>query len=255
MVQARRCITGLFIWAACSTLLSAATIGSVIEAGGDNEPTDTITAKWTGVTWDVTVANEPVPGAVVGTPYTAGTFGHAAPAFVDRAHRYYDDPANNLPIPAYLVGAEYIMSGNDNRDNTSYLLDVTVSTPATVYMLIDNRLGDADNASPPAFDATHMQWILDEGWAATANGLNRSADATRPDEVAIDESADGTINQWYSVYKKDVPAGLFQLHQADNAGQNMYGVVITPIPEPSAACLAALGLLALCSGKIRRRQG
>ena len=33
------------------------------------------------------------------------------------------------------------MSGNDNRDNASYRLDVTVDTPSTAYMLIDNRLG------------------------------------------------------------------------------------------------------------------
>lgn len=47
-----------------------------------------------------------------------------------------------------------------------------------------------------------------------------------PDEVALDESADGTINQWFSVYQKDFPAGTFSLFQADNTGQNMYGVVV-----------------------------
>ena len=169
------------------------------------------------------------------------------PAFVDRNHRYLDDSASSLPVPAYLVGSEYIMSGNDNRDNATYRLDVTLSTPAAVYMLIDNRLGDADNATPPTFDATHMQWILDEGWAATANGLNRGQDAALPDELAIDEGADDTINQYYSVYRKDFAAGTFSLYQADNAGQNMYGVVVTPIPEPSALSLASLGLLAFAS--------
>jgi hypothetical protein len=243
---------GLLICAACIASSWGVTITNVAETGGDDETSDTITAKWSGVTWDVTVENEPVPGAAVGTPYTAGLFGHQAPAFVDRNHRYSNDDANGLPIPAYLVGGEYIMSGNDNRDNASYSLDVTIATPATVYMLIDNRLGDSDNANPPAFDATHMQWILDDGWTATANGLNRSGSIAVPDEVPIDESADGTINQYYSVYSKNFPAGNFTLLQADNAGQNMYGVVV--VPEPAGISLAVLGLVALAVNRRRIRR-
>lgn len=234
----------LRVSAACAVLALpawAANITNVVETGGDNEPTDTIAAKWTGATWQVTVANEPVPGAVVGQDYTAGTFGDLAPAFVDRAHRYINDAAGGLPLPAYLVGQEYILSGNDNRDNATYRLDVTVAAPSTVYMLIDNRLTDTNNADPPTFDATHMQWILDQGWTATANGLNRAGNAAAPDEVAFDEGADNTVNQWYAVYQKEVDAGTFSLFQADNAGQNMYGVVVAPIPEPATWALVLCG--------------
>jgi hypothetical protein len=174
---------------------------------------------------------------------------------VDRNHRFDDDVPNNLLIPAYLVGGEYIMSGNDNRDNATYRLDVTVDSPSIAYMLIDNRLGAvADNTTPPQFDATHMQW-LDEGWAATANGLNRAGDSALPDEVPIDEGADGGINQWYSVYEKTFPAGQFSLFQADNAGQNMYGVVVTAVPEPAALTLAAWGLFAVVGYPRLRRGG
>jgi hypothetical protein len=208
-------------------------ITSVVETGGDNEPTDTITAKWTGQTFNRTVANEPSAGAV-DEPFTVGTFGHQAPGFVDRNHRYSDhsvSPAAVPPdftIPNYLIGGEYIMSGNDNRDNAGYRLDVTVANPSTVYMLIDNRLGDpnSSNADPPSFGPTKMQWILDEGWTPTANGLNRIADPNVPDEVPFDEGADNDIDQWFSVYRRNVPAGMFSLLQPDNGGQNMYGVVI-----------------------------
>ena len=240
---------------ACLTALmsqaNAASIVNVVETGGDNEATDTITAKWTGTTWPVSVANEPVPGAVIGQTYTVGVFGSAAPTYVDRAHRYLDDAVNSLMVPSYLVGAEYIMSGNDNRDNASYRLDVSINSPATVYMLIDNRLSDANGLTPPTFDATHMQWILDQGWSPTANGLNRTANPSVPDEIPIDEGADNTINQYFSVYSKDFAAGTFSLFQADNAGQNMYGVVVKPVPEPTIASLGALGILALIS---RRRR-
>ena len=225
----------LFVWCALSAaVVFGQNITSVVETGGDDEPTDTITAKWTGQTFNRTVDNEPTAGAI-GEPFTVPTFGNEAPAFVDRNHRYSNHFETSTPpdftIPNYLIGGEYIMSGNDNRDNAGYRLDVTVANPSTVYMLIDNRLG-GNNADPPTFGPTAMQWILDEGWAATANGLNRLGDPNVPDEVPIDEGADNGINQWFSVYQRNVPAGMFSLLQPDNAGQNMYGVVILPaVPQ------------------------
>jgi hypothetical protein len=234
-----------------------AAIINVVETGGDNEATDTITAKWTGQAWPISVANEPVPGAAVGGSYTTGVFGNEAPAFVDRNHRYLNDTPNSLPVPSYLIGLPYIMSGNDNRDNASYKLDVTVDTPSTAYILIDNRMSAStdptDNADPPTFDATHMQWILDQGWTATNNGLNRTTNPARPDEVGLDEGADGGINQWYSIYRKNFPAGTFSLLQPDNAGQNMYGVVVAPIPEPATLIMliwaGAAGIAAVRRGR------
>ncbi|MEX2139475.1 MAG: PEP-CTERM sorting domain-containing protein [Pirellulales bacterium] len=225
------CVALFLLCALSAVAVFGQNITSVVETGGDNEPTDTITAKWTGQTFERTVNNEPSAGAP-GEPFTVGTFGHQAPTFVDRNHRYSDHFETSNPpefrIPAYLVGGEYIMSGNDNRDNGSFRLDVTVANPSTVFMLIDNRLGapNSPNADPPSFGPTKMQWILDEGWAATANGLNRLGDPAVPDEVPVDEGADNDIDQWYSVYRRDFPAGMFSLLQPDNAGQNMYGVVV-----------------------------
>ncbi|MCA9265034.1 MAG: PEP-CTERM sorting domain-containing protein [Planctomycetales bacterium] len=242
-----------------------ADITNVVETGGDNEATDTITAKWTGVTYNTTIDNEPINGVPAGTPYTVGTFGHLSPAFVDRRHAYTDAPVGTalagtiqLPadalIPSYLLGGEYIMSGNDNRDNPDYRLDVTVDRPASVFMLIDNRLSDGDGNTPPTFDSTHMQWILDEGWFPLTTGLNRFNNPLIPDEVGIDEDADGSLNQFYSVYFKEVPAGTFTLKQADNSGQNMYGVVVVsqPAPEPGSLALAGLSILGGL-GMLRRR--
>ncbi|MGH8245939.1 MAG: hypothetical protein ACREUU_05850, partial [Gammaproteobacteria bacterium] len=202
-------------------------ITTVVETGGDNEPTDTIVAQWTGRTFNCSVANEPVPGLTVGTPYTVGLFGNHAPAFVDRNHRY-TNASDSLQIPAYLLGQEYIMSGNDNRDNGGYRLDVSVTTAVQVYMLIDNRLQDGNGADPPTFGPANMQWVLDEGWLPVMTGINRAANPAIPDEIGIDESADGTRNQYYSIYTRPFPACTFQLKQADNAGRNMYGVVVSP---------------------------
>ena len=96
-----------------------------------------------------------------------------------------------------------------------------------------------------------MQWIVDDGWLGSNNGLNRFANPGVPDEVPIDEGADGTVNQWYSVYYKDFAGGAFNLFQADNAGRNMYGVVIAPVPEPATATFTGLGIAGLL---LRRRR-
>lgn len=243
-------------WAAVHLLAAAALaanpITGVVETGGDNEPTDTVTAKWTGVTYVGGVANEPVPGLLAGDSYTVGTFGNLAPAMVDRNHRYIN-ASDTVPIPSYLIGGGYIMSGNDNRDNASYKLDVTINSPSFVYMLIDNRLSDGDGNTPPTFGAANMQWIVDQGWAGVMTGANRNGDVNLPDEVGLDEGADGTINNWYSVYTKTYPAGTFSLLQADNAGRNMYGVVVQQVPEPSTLVLLGVAGLGWAGRMVRRR--
>ena len=237
----------LCVFGTAGQVFAAGIITNVVETGGDNEATDTITAKYTGNVFPVSVANEPIPGAAIDDSYTVTLFGDLAPAFVDRNHRYTNTDAGSqlFPIPSYLLRNDYIMSGNDNRDNAGYMLDVTVASDARVYLLIDQRLGDSDNLTPPTFDATHMQWVMDEGWSAVYTGANRTGDIALPDEVGLDEGADGGINQWYAIYSKDFAAGTFQLKQADNAGQNMYGVVVSAVPEPSSLTLFALGALGL----------
>jgi len=242
-------ITVVVLFALVSQRLEAfPVITNVVETGGENQSGDTVTAKWTGVTWTDHAANEPVNGLAAGAPYTVGLFGNWAPGFVDRNHRYTNAStaaaAVQVPLPPYLVGQEYIMSGNDNRGLAAYRLDVFVNQNVVVYMLIDNRLGapNSSNADPPSFGPTKMQWILDEGWTPVTNGINRTQNMNVPDEVGFDEAADNDHDQWFSVYSKLVTTGSFQLKQPDNDGQNMYGVVVVPAsPPPVPADLTATG--------------
>ena len=237
----------------CAGPAWAENITNVVETGGDAEENDTIVAQWTGQTFTNGVANEPISGTGADDPYTVGLFEDLAPAFVDRNHAY-TNASDTVSIPSYLLRGEYIMSGNDNRDNADYKLDVTVANPSQAYMLIDNRLSDGDNTTPPQLGADAMQWILDDGWAAVMTGTNRAGDMMLPDEVGIDEGADGSINQWYSIYSKDVPAGTFSLFQADNTGRNMYGAVVQVVPEPSSVILLGSAGLVLLTARRRRRR-
>jgi hypothetical protein len=195
-------------------------IVSVVETGGDdsvNAP-----AQFTGQTFD-----HPNLGVI-----RLGTFQEDAPSYRNRLHQWNGASAT-LPLPDYLVGGEYIMILQENRDNNPYQLDVEISEPAFVYLLVDNRLSDANNANPPDFSAGSMAWLLADGWTPVLNRLNRGNDPAVPDEVGVDEGGDGVgpgvaLNQWSSVYVKKVEENTFSLLQPDNGGQNMYGVVIRP---------------------------
>lgn len=207
-------------------------ITSVVETNGD---ADRPSAKYTGLTFDIQNPN----GTVLLPNYTVGTFGEDAKAMVDRVHEY-NSASPTVPLPAYLVGKEYVLSANNNRDNATLRLDITVSRISQVYLLIDNRLGDGDGNNPPDFTA-NMKWVPEQGWFPLSIAGNHSNNPSFPDEVGIDEGGDGSINQFYSVYTKFVGPGTFTLHQADNAGRNMYGVVVAAIPEPGVGMLSLLG--------------
>lgn len=214
------------------TASHAANITSVVQRGGD---TDRPAAAQTGVTFDI----QNPTGTLLVPNYTVGTFGEDAKAMTDRVHDY-NAASGSVPLPSYLVGKEYIMIANNNRDNAAFALDITISQHSLVYLLIDNRLGDGDNATPPDF-STYMKWVSQDLWLPVNLNGNQVGNPAFPDTIGIDESADGTINQFSSVYLKIFPAGTFTLNEFGEGGRNMYGVVVAGIPEPGPATLLLLG--------------
>ena len=224
--------------------LALPNIQSVVETNGD---TDRPSAKYTGITFDIQNPN----GTVLVPNYTVGKFGEDAKAMTDRLHDYGASSAT-VSLPSYLVGQEYIMIANNDRDNANFSLTVTIAQPSFVYLLIDNRLGDGDAANPPNF-AANMPWVPAGLWVPWSGNGNHLNNAAYPDDVGIDESADGSINNWSSVYAKLMPAGTFTLGAPDNAGRNMYGVVVAAIPEPGTVGLLLLGAGVLGTARRSRR--
>ncbi|MBX3748358.1 MAG: PEP-CTERM sorting domain-containing protein [Verrucomicrobiae bacterium] len=207
-------------------------IVSVIERNGD---TDRPSAKATGMTFSI----ENPTGNVLIPDYTVGPFLDGAKSMTDRTHQY-TRTSDSVGFPSYLMGHEYIMIANNNRDNANFELEITLANPSIVYLLIDNRLGDGSNANPPTF-TERMQWVPNELWIPISVNGNNAGNPAFPDTVGIDESADGSINQWSSVYAKLFPAGTLTLQEYGQDGQNMYGVVVASIPEPGPVTLLLLG--------------
>jgi hypothetical protein len=225
------------------TAQAAPNILSVVQRNGD---TDRPAAMATGMTFDI--AN----GATLLVPaYTVGRFGEDAKAMTDRVHDYGGSSAT-VGLPAYLVGQEYIMIANNNRENATFALDISIKDPSLVYLLIDNRLGDADAATPPDF-TTRMRWVAEQGFVPFSLNGNHVGNPAFPDSVGIDENADGSINNWSSVYGKIVPAGTFTLNEFGEDGRNMYGVVVAAVPEPGMGSLLLLGAGLLAVTRRARR--
>lgn len=165
-------------------------------------------------------------------PVIAGPLVEDAPTFVDRDHSYKQ-------IPAYLIGADYVMVANDDKDNWGYALDIVVTCPANLYLFIDNRTGRYETAGWPEMVpdilAAGMSWVASMGFVDTG------------DNLGIDEHGDGSINSWSSIFVLRGVDGVVTLHQQNDAinpnWRNMYGVAVTP--EPTTLALLGLGGLIL----------
>ncbi|HOW70927.1 MAG TPA: hypothetical protein PKY77_10030 [Phycisphaerae bacterium] len=204
-------------------------------------------------------------------------FGEEVFCYTDRTHQYKGavftaagnltfstgDPAAGsivAGLPTYLTvpGSEYVSTRNDNKDNTSFQMEVTLNQQdVTAYLLVDNRTGDNINTNPAVVGPASLGWMLSEGWRRmnTWDYPNRAqlpARNAQPDYVGIDEGgsiADFTlrattpanlvpgpgksVQNAYVIYRKEFLAGeVITLKSGSSFGGNMYGMVVTP----RAAC-------------------
>lgn len=180
-----------------ATTANAGLVIEVLETGTDLAPE---TASFTGQTFDHTIE---------GIGFTVPLLDEDVPFFTDRNHEYngVDEEKNIASLG--LVGAEYVMLANDNRDVADYQLSITVGQAVDAYVLMDARVAQ------PA-------WLTDDGW--THLGMQR---------IGIDEGGDGVgagmgINSQFYLWKMaDIPEGTFVTKERGGTGNNMYGVVVT----------------------------
>jgi len=150
-------------------------------------------------------------------PQIADSLEEGSLTFVDRTHIYVE-------IPESLVGAEYVIVANDNKNMSSYELDLTISRNATVYVFVDNRMGGAAGGLDVEPNIDGMPWLGDMGFVDT--GM----------DIGIDESADGSINQYFSIFALDVKAGITTIFgNTEGHGGNMLGVAVMSRTPAEAA--------------------
>ena len=139
--------------------------------------------------------------------------GDGVPAYADRTHTYQD-------VPESLLGAEYVLMSNDDKYNPDHELHVTVGQRGTLYLFIDNRVGThiISRTISPNLAAAGMTWVAEMGFVNT--GM----------KMAVDENADGTIDNYYTVFSKSVLPGVIVLKAQNDMytggphDRNMYGV-------------------------------
>lgn len=160
--------------------------------------------------------------------------GEDALAYTDRLHEWNELPAG-LPE---LMGAEYIMTGNDHRDEPELQITVTLSQPATLYLFFDTRIeGDGVNQDTP------RPWMTELGLVDTGF------------DIGQDSHGNGTIETHNSIY-----AGLFQTGDVvfgaqARGGVGMYGIAaINPVPEPTSLTLLGIGAVSLFGYGLRRKR-
>ncbi|MBN1362707.1 MAG: discoidin domain-containing protein [Sedimentisphaerales bacterium] len=148
-------------------------------------------------------------------------------------------------VPEFMVGLDYILMANNDRSSAGFELDITVSRSATIYVFIDNRVGDNNVDNPPNLSGSIMPWVAELGFTNTF------------EQVGIDEKNQGNIDRWSTIYKLDVPAGTVTLgQQNDGTSRNMYGVAVwapsplahDPKPEDGAVDVPLTALLSWTPG-------
>ncbi|HMO16414.1 MAG TPA: iron dicitrate transport regulator FecR, partial [Pirellulaceae bacterium] len=82
-------------------------------------------------------------------------------SYVDRDHEW--NGLDERGLPPFMVGGDYVMTFNDDKIVTEIEIAVTLSQPATLYVLLDDRV------EPPEWlkrDFVDTNWDVgsDDGW-------------------------------------------------------------------------------------------
>lgn len=153
---------------------------------------------------EITRLNSTSPAPVL----VNGGLVNGALTHVDRTFVFRD--ANDL------AGIDFVRTAVDDKTNPALQMDVTVSKAGTLFLLIDNRVGDGNGTNPPTI-GTAMNWVLTNGFVQTGYS------------VGVFNPADSST-VYMTAYAKPISgAGTISLYE-QNDGSSRITYLIAAIP-------------------------
>lgn len=154
-------------------------------------------------------------------------------AFVDRlTHEWNGVDAGGLP--AYLRGADYVKTFNNDKVDSSFEIEITLSRPGVVYVFFDDRV-----PTP--------QWLQD-GFEDTGDNIGldcgpfRKADGKQNKSHTVGEGPGMSIDMVHSVWARRVDALVSiklgpiwsvsdqPVRRNLESVSSMYGIAVAPLP-------------------------
>ncbi len=153
-------------------------------------------------------------------------FAEDCPSYVDRLHQW--NGIDNRGIPAFLRGADYVMTFNDDKVLGDLQIAVEVTQPVAMYVLWDDRIEVPEWLSR---DFVDMGWDigLDEGYN------DRVPDKSRKTAIGPGKSVDFVFSIWKQEVRQasTVLLGPVQNVRIDEVprevSQSMYSIVVAPL--------------------------
>lgn len=155
-----------------------------------------------------------------------------AEAFVDRPHQW--NGTHQKGMPTYLIGGDYIKTFNDDKVADDIQVDVTLGRPATIYVLLDDRV------TPPEWLLTSFVDTGDDIGVDEAKGRVGDDGTWQSSDDSVFVGPGRSIDRTHSIWKQVIPeSGVVSLGPNGQLSSslrrelmaNMYGVVAVALQD------------------------